>query len=58
MQPISNMMADNGALTPAVDKPEQALDLIRDAISGAGYSIGEDVVVAITCACKDIYDKV
>ncbi|XP_028391030.1 enolase 4-like [Dendronephthya gigantea] len=56
-KPISNMMADNGALTPAVDKAEQGLDLIRDGISAAGYSFEEDVAVAITCACKDIYDK-
>ena len=52
------MIADNSALTPALDKPEQALDLIRDAISSAGYSYEDDVAVVINCAIKDIYDKV
>jgi enolase len=52
------MRADNGAFTPPMDKPEQALDLIRDAISGAGYSFEDDVALAVNFATKDIYDKV
>ena len=52
------MTADNGALTPVIDKPEQALDLIRDAISGAGLSYEDDVAVAVNFATKDIFDKV
>ena len=52
------MTADNGAFTPVMDKPEQALDLVRDAISGAGYSYEDDVAVALNFATKDIYDKV
>lgn len=52
------MTADNGALTPVIDKPEQALDLLRDAISCAGYNFEDDVAVAIKLATKDIYDQV
>ena len=52
------MTADNGAFTPALDKPEQALDLVRDAISGAGYSYEDEVTVALKFATKDIYDEV
>ena len=52
------MTADNGALTPVIDKPEQALDLIRDAISSAGFSYEDDVAVAVNFATKDIFDKV
>lgn len=52
------MTADNGALTPVIDKPEQALDLIRDAISSAGFSFEDDVAIAVNFASQDIFDKV
>ena len=52
------MITDNGALTPVIDKPEQALDLIRDAISGAGFSYEDDVAVAVNIATRDIFDNV
>lgn len=52
------MTADNGALTPSIDRPEQTLDLLRDAITTAGFSYEDDVIVAIRICSQDIYDKV
>ncbi|XP_046850265.1 enolase 2-like isoform X2 [Xenia sp. Carnegie-2017] len=56
-KPTANMTADNGALTPSIDRPEQSLDLLRDAITTAGYSYEDDVIVAIRICSQDIYDK-
>ena len=58
MQPSTNIFADDGAFTPAMDKPEQALDIVREAISNAGYSFEDDILLAITLSTKDIYDQV
>ena len=41
-----------------MDKPEQALDFVQDAISTCGYSLGTDVQIALNCAASEFYDQV
>lgn len=49
---------ENGALAPPMDRPEQALNILREAIAGAGHADGSDISVALRCSTADIYDKV
>ena len=41
-----------------MDKPEQALDFVQDAVSSCGYSLGNDVQIALNCAASEFYDQV
>jgi len=41
-----------------MDKPEQALDFVQDAVSSCGYSLGTDVQIALNCAASEFYDQV
>ena len=41
-----------------MDRPEQAFDLIREAVVAAGYSHDSDVNVVLRCCSSDVYDKV
>lgn len=40
-----------------MDKPEQALDFVQDAVSSCGYSMGTDVQIALNCAASEFYDQ-
>lgn len=51
-------MNDIGALCPQFDRPEQGLDLLQEAINGAGLKPGEDISIAINCAAHEIFDYV
>ena len=41
-----------------MDKPEQALDFVQDAVSSCGYGLGTDVQIALNCAASEFYDQV
>ena len=41
-----------------MDKPEQALDFVQDAVSSCGYSLGTDIHIALNCAASEFYDQV
>ena len=41
-----------------MDKPEQALEFVQDAVSSCGYSLGTDVQIALNCAASEFYDQV
>ena len=41
-----------------MDKPEQALDFVQEAVSSCGYSLGTDIHIALNCVASEFYDQV
>ena len=58
LHPSGRCVTDDGSYSPSMDKPEQALDFVQDAVSSCGYSLGTDVHIALNCAASEIYDQV
>lgn len=58
LQPSGRCTTDDGSFTPSMDKPDQALDFVQDAVSTCGYSLGTDVQIALNCAASEFYDQV
>ena len=50
-------VGDEGGFAPPLKKVTDALDALSEAIQKAGYSIGEDVVLALDAAASEFYDK-
>ena len=48
-------VGDEGGFAPNVTGTEEALNLIQEAISNAGYEPGTDVVLALDCAASEFY---
>ena len=51
----STAVGDEGGFAPNLSKDEDALDLIVEAISKAGYKPGEDIAIAIDAAATEMY---
>ncbi|XP_072022887.1 enolase 4-like [Amphiura filiformis] len=52
----ANFVNDMGGYCPTVDKPEQLLDTVQEAITNVGLTAGEDVFFGINCAAHEIFD--
>jgi enolase len=50
-------VGDEGGFAPSLGSNEEAIDLILEAITSAGYSPGEQVVIALDPAASEIYDQ-
>jgi len=50
-------VGDEGGFAPPLKKVDDALDALSDAIQRSGYSIGEDVVLALDAAASEFYNK-
>ena len=48
-------VGDEGGFAPNVSGTEEALNLIQEAISAAGYVPGQDVLLALDCAASEFY---
>ena len=48
-------VGDEGGFAPNVSGTEEALNLIQEAISAAGYEPGRDVLLALDCAASEFY---
>lgn len=53
----SKNVGDEGGFAPSLDTPDQALTFIERAIEKAGYTVGEDIFLAIDAAASEFYDK-
>ena len=53
----STSVGDEGGFAPSLKSNEEALDVITDAISGAGYKPGKDVFLAIDVASSEMFNK-
>lgn len=52
---LSTAVGDEGGFAPNLSSNEEALALISEAVSEAGYVLGEDVVLALDCAYSEFY---
>jgi enolase len=52
---LSTAVGDEGGFAPAVQSSREALDYIEKAVSNAGYSLGQDVVLAVDCAASEYF---
>lgn len=50
-------VGDEGGFAPNLSSNKEALDLLVEAISTAGYKPGKDVFISIDCAASEFYDK-
>jgi enolase len=48
-------VGDEGGFAPNVSGTEEALNLIQEAISAAGYEPGQDLLLALDCAASEFY---
>ena len=54
---LSTGVGDEGGFAPDVSSNEEVLDLIIEAIRGAGYIPGSDVAFALDIAATEMYDE-
>jgi enolase len=52
---MSTSVGDEGGFAPDLASHAAALDLLIEAIGNAGYSAGQDVVLALDCAASEFY---
>lgn len=54
---LSTAVGDEGGFAPALDGTEDALDSIKLAVEKAGYSWGDEVMIALDCAAAEFYEE-
>jgi len=52
---LSTAVGDEGGFAPRLDGTEDALDTIKIATEKAGYTLGDDVMIALDCASAEFY---
>ncbi len=52
---LSTAVGDEGGFAPAINSAREALDFIEKAVSTAGYSLGDDVLLALDCASTEFF---
>jgi len=52
---LNTAVGDEGGFAPTFDGTEDALDTIISAISKAGYTAGDDVMLALDCAAAEFF---
>lgn len=52
---LSTSVGDEGGFAPDLKSNEEALEVIAEAVSNAGYQLGDDVTLALDCAASEFY---
>ncbi len=52
---LSTAVGDEGGFAPAINSAREALDYIDKAVSAAGYTLGEGVLLALDCAATEFF---
>ncbi len=52
---LSTAVGDEGGFAPNIASARAALDLIGEAVGKAGYSLGDDVLLALDCAASEFF---
>jgi len=52
---LSTAVGDEGGFAPNLASNAEALAVIKTAVAAAGYSLGEDVTLALDCAASEFY---
>ena len=53
---MSTAVGDEGGFAPNIDSHEEAIELILEAIKGAGYEPGKDIAIGLDCAASEFYE--
>jgi len=51
----STNVGDEGGFAPNLGSHEEALECIQEAVSKAGYKIGQDILLSLDCASSEFY---
>jgi enolase len=54
---MTTSVGDEGGFAPNLQSNEEALQVIVDAIKAAGYTPGQDIMLAMDVAASELYDK-
>jgi enolase len=54
-QGLSTAVGDEGGFAPNLPSARAALDVIGQAVGDAGYTIGDDVMIALDCAASEYF---
>tara|TARA_R110001606_G_scaffold54343_2_gene133375 strand:- start:4254 stop:5543 length:1290 start_codon:yes stop_codon:yes gene_type:complete len=52
---LSTAVGDEGGFAPTLDGTEDAIDTIALAVKNAGYSFGDEIMIALDCAAAEFY---
>ena len=52
---LSTAVGDEGGFAPNLPSNAAALEIIAEAVSAAGYILGEDITLALDCAASEFY---
>lgn len=52
---LSTAVGDEGGFAPDLPSNSAALDVIAEAVEGAGYALGTDITLALDCAASEFY---
>lgn len=52
---LSTAVGDEGGFAPTLDGTEDALETIAKAVTNAGYTLGDNVMIALDCAAAEFY---
>jgi enolase len=54
---LSTAVGDEGGFAPAIRNSREALDFIEKAVSAAGYTLGDGVLLALDCAASEYFKE-
>ncbi len=54
---LSTAVGDEGGFAPTLEGTEDALNTIAQATKAAGYTLGEEVMIALDCASAEFYEN-
>ena len=52
---LSTAVGDEGGFAPTLEGTEDALDTIALAVKNAGYTLGDEIMIALDCAAAEFY---
>ena len=54
---LSVAVGDEGGFAPAINSTKEAVDAVAEAVEAAGYSLGDDIVIALDAAATEFYQE-
>ncbi len=52
---LSTAVGDEGGFAPSLPSNEAAIEIIAEAVNKAGYTLGDDMTLALDCAASEFY---